>query len=229
MATAVAEKEKQTIVAEKRTESGKGVARKLRAAGRVPGTLYGHGLKGATSLTVDPDAMYDLLTTRRRKNVVFRLDVEGDKYEDVMVKDYQIDPVRRDLLHADFQVIDATQPVAVLVPVEATGRAAGVKAGGRLQMVRDRLPVLCLPNDIPVVLTHDVTELKMGQAILASELELPEGLEPNWSVDFAVVRVAIPRGAELLDEEEEGEEGEEGAEGAEDAEGEGTEAEGDEA
>lgn len=223
MATA----EKQTIAAEKRSDSGKGVARKLRAAGRVPGTLYGHGLDGATSVIVDPEIMYDLLTTRRRKNIVFRLDVEGNTFEDVMVKDYQIDPVRRHLMHADFVVIDPTQPVAVEIPVEATGRAVGVRAGGRLQMVRDRLPVLCLPNDIPDDITHDVTTLAMGQAVLASELALPEGLEPNWSVDFAVVRVAIPRGTEVAidgEEAEEGAEGAEGAEGGDESEGEGEEA-----
>ncbi len=215
MATA----EKQTLAAESRTDSGKGVARRLRAAGKVPGTLYGHGLDGAQSVTLDPEAMYDLLTTRKRQNIVFGLDVDGQKYEDVMVKDYQIDPVRRDLLHADLIVVDPSKRVSVTVPVDPVGRPVGVRAGGRLQVVRGMIPVTCLPNEIPTSLEHDVTHLKMGEAVLATELNLPEGLEPDWPVDFAVVRVAIPRGtkaSELDEDEEEGEEGEGGEEAAAD-------------
>lgn len=201
--------EKQTVTAEVREASGKGVARKLRAAGKIPATLYGYRLEGAKSLVLDPERMYEVLMTKRRKNIVFRLDVDGKVLEDVMVKEYQIDPVKRDLLHCDLVAIDPTKPVSVLVPAEAVGRAKGVRAGGRLQMVRDRIPVRCLPNDIPLFIEHDVTKLAMGHAVLASELKLPEGVEPDWPVDFAVVRVAIPRGANLpedsADEDEEGE------------------------
>jgi large subunit ribosomal protein L25 len=211
MATAT---NKQTLNAEPRTESGKGFARRLRAEGKVPGTLYGHGLDGAQSVILDPEAMYDLLTTRKRQNIVFSLELEGQTFSDVMVKDYQIDPVRRELQHADLIAIDPDKRVSVTVPVDPIGRPVGVRAGGRLQVVRGMIPVTCLPNEIPESIEHDVTKLKMGQAVLATELNLPEGLEPDWPVDFAVVRVAIPRGATVVDDEDEDEEGEASGEAA---------------
>lgn len=204
--------EKWNVQVQVRTSSGKGVARKLRAQGKVPGVLYGHNLPEATSLVLDPEKMYDLLTTRRRKNIVFRLEIDnGDTYENVMVKEYQIDPLQRNLVHADLVVIDPNVPVHVQVPVETVGRPIGVRQGGKLQIVRANVPVTCLPNDIPLVIERNVTKLAMGQSVLASQLKLPEGVYPDWSVDFAVCRIAIPRGATLVagGDDEEDEEGEE--------------------
>lgn len=184
-----------TFTVQKRDDSGKGVARKLRQAGLIPGVCYGHNAE-SQGVTADPSELYKLLTGPRRTNIVFRLEIEGDKsYDTVMVRDYQIDPIRQELLHADFVVVNPAAPVHVTIPVETHGRAAGVRAGGRLQMVRAEVPVSTSPDAIPEKIEHDVTKLGLGETVLASDLKLPAGVEPAYKVDFAVARIAVPRGA----------------------------------
>jgi large subunit ribosomal protein L25 len=184
-----------------RENSGKGVARKLRANGLIPGVCYGHNTE-SVGVTADPLELYKLLTGARRTNIVFRLAIEGgNTFEDVMVRDYQIDPIRQKLVHADFVVIDPQTPVLVTVPVVATGRPRGVREGGRLQMVRAEVPILSRPGDIPVEVPHDVAGLGLGETVLASDLILPSGVEPAFKVDYAVARIAVPRGAPTKAEE----------------------------
>lgn len=186
---------KPTFTVQHRGDSGKGVARKLRQAGLIPGVCYGHNAE-SQGVTADPSELYKLLTGPRRTNIVFRLEIEGDKtYDDVMVRDYQIDPIRQELVHADFVVVDPATAVTVTIPVETHGRPAGVRAGGRLQMVRAEVPVTTSPASIPVAIQHDVSTLGLGATVLASDLELPDGVEPAYKVDFAVARIAVPRGA----------------------------------
>lgn len=193
--------ERPTFVVETRTGSGKGVARKLRAAGRIPAICYGAGAE-AVSVTADPDLLYKLLTTKRRTNIVFKLQIEGGKsFNHVMVRDYQIDPIRQILEHADFVVLDPEKRVSVTVPVSTPGRPRGVREGGRLQMIRAEVPVTCRPDDIPVEVEYDVTDLGLGESLLASQLNLPEGVEPNYKVDYAVAQISVPRGARGKGEE----------------------------
>lgn len=186
--------ERPTFVVEARSESGKGVARKLRAAGKIPGIVYGVGTD-AVSVTADPEVLYKLLTGKRRTNLVFNLRIEGGAaYDRVMVREYQIDPIRQELLHADFVVLDPEVPVNVTIPVETTGRPRGVREGGRLQMVRAEVPVTCRPDDIPERVEHDITNLGLGQSLMAGELNLPQGVEPAFKVDYAVAQILVPRG-----------------------------------
>ncbi len=192
---------KPTFPVQRREESGKGVARKLRQNGLIPGVCYGHNTS-AVGVTADPSELYRLLTGPRRTNIVFRLAIEGsDTHEDVMVRDYQIDPIRQELVHADFVVINPETPVKVTVPVTTSGRPRGVREGGRLQMVRAEVPINSRPGDIPVNVGHDVTDLGLGATLLASDLNLPAGVEPAFKVDYAVARIAVPRGAQTKAEE----------------------------
>lgn len=187
--------ERPTFVVESRTDSGKGVARKLRAAGRIPAVCYGAGAE-SVAVTADPDELYKLLTTKRRTNMVFKLQIEGgNAFNHVMVRDYQIDPIRQILEHADFVVLDPSRAITVTVPVTTSGRPRGVREGGRLQMVRAEVPVICRPDDIPVEIDHDITDLGLGESLLASHLNLPSGVEPAYKVDYAVAQVNAPRGA----------------------------------
>jgi large subunit ribosomal protein L25 len=192
---------KPTFPVQLRADSGKGVARKLRQNGKIPAACYGHGAQ-PVGVTADPLELYKLLTGARRTNIVFRLEIEGGAtHEDVMVRDYQIDPIRQELLHADFVVVDPQAPVMVTVPVTTSGRPRGVREGGRLQMVRAEVPITSRPADIPVVVTYDVTNLGLGETLLASNLELPSGVSPAYKVDYAVARIAVPRGAKSKAEE----------------------------
>lgn len=186
--------DKPTFSVEARDASGKGVARKLRAAGMIPGTCY--GLSGeAVSITADPENLYKLLTGPRRTNVVFKLAIDnGQSFEHVMVREYQVDPIRRDLLHADFVVVDPEKKVRVTVPVESTGRSKGERAGGKLRSVRPHVEISARPDDIPEKIVYDVTDLGVGESVLASQLTMPEGVEPAYKMNFAVYQIAVPRG-----------------------------------
>lgn len=186
---------KPTFSVTGRTESGKGVARKLRAAGQLPAVCYGMNSE-TISVVADPDALYKLLTGPRRRNIVFRLEIEGgSSFDYVMVKEYQIDPIKRDLVHADFVVVDPNKKVKVTVPVETTGRSRGEREGGKLRAVRPQVELMARPDDIPEKLTHDISDLGLGAVFLASDLALPEGVEPGYKADFAVYQIAVPRGA----------------------------------
>ncbi len=197
---------KPTFKAEKRVDSGKGVARKLRAAGKIPAVCY--GTDETVSLSADPKVLTELLTGPFRTNLVFRLEIDGDVLEDVMVREYQLDPVRRTLLHADFVAVDPNQKLKVTVPVKSTGRAKGVREGGKLRNVRPEVDVFALPNEIPVKIVHDVTGVGLNEVVRASELELPEGVEPAYTNDYSVFSVAAQRKAATFGQDDDAEEAE---------------------
>lgn len=183
-----------TLVASSRTETGKGVARRLRAKGLIPAVCYGQ-TEQTLAIAINPAEFDKILSTRRRTNTVFTLAIDDqDKIETVMLRDYQIDPVRRNLLHADLVAIDPDTMVSIKVPIESTGRALGVRMGGRLRMVRSEMDVKCRPADIPESIVVDVTELGPEGVFMASQINYPEGVEPAYrGGDFAIARIVMPR------------------------------------
>jgi large subunit ribosomal protein L25 len=173
------------ISATRRDDSGSGAARRLRAQGLIPAVAYGKET-AATSLTVEPKDIAAILGRPHGRNTVLDVDIGGGSSLTALLTDLQYHPVTRQPLHVDFVQIHLDRPVDVLVPFELTGRPKGVVAGGVLRQIYRKLPVRCLPSDIPVKLSHDVTELELNQHVLASELGLPEGvtvrLPPNQTV-----------------------------------------------
>jgi large subunit ribosomal protein L25 len=221
-----------TLVAERRTESGKGPARRLRRSGLLPAVCYGRNTE-SVSLALDLEDLEDAIDTPRGLNTVFTVQLDGEDtaYDNVILRDYQVHPVRRDLIHVDLMVVEAGQEIEVHVPIEPIGRSLGEREGGKLRLLYPDITVVCLPSSIPDNIEVDVTELGPGGTIMASALDFPEDVEPSFKVDFAIARILMPRENVIgLDEEgvdEEGEEGEELAEGEEALE-EGEEAEGEE-
>jgi large subunit ribosomal protein L25 len=182
-----------TLQVSRRDATGKGVARKLRAQGLIPAVCYGQ-VDETMSLTINPEEFAKVQATPWKWNTVFHLEVEGGgKVENVMLNHYQVDPVTRDLLHADLVAVDMSKPIVVTVPIEPTGRAAGVRMGGKLRIIQQQVKVLCRPADIPEVITVDVTDLGPEGAILASQLPFPEGVEPGFKSDHALMRIQMPR------------------------------------
>lgn len=154
-------------IAERATR-GKNEARRLRAAGRTPGIVYGLG-KEPRAVAVDTRRMTRLLQSSAGRNSIFNL--QGDGNESAMAVDYQIDPVSQALLHIDLQRIDLQKPVTVAVPVAPVGVAFGVKnQGGFEEMVSREVTVECLPLDIPEKIEVDISELHVGQAIRAGDI-----------------------------------------------------------
>jgi large subunit ribosomal protein L25 len=163
-----------TLAATVRSSGGKGASRRLRTEGHMPAVAYGKGME-ATSLTVSPKELRRILGGERGLNTVVELSL-GDQSIPTLVVDYQVHPVTRAILHADFKKIDLSDPVDVEVPLELTGRSVGVTMGGRLNQVFRSLRVRCRPNDIPVKLTHDITNVAVDQAVLVKDMQLPEGV-----------------------------------------------------
>jgi len=229
--------EQPTLSVRARDESGSGPAHRIRKEGDIPGVCYGSDVD-STAITLDPDDLRDVLDSPHGRNTIFRVEIDGedDEHDHVLVKDFQFDPVKRELTHVDLMVVTPDRSIVVDVPIEPQGEAEGVHMGGRLQLVHPDVPVRCTPATIPETITVDVTDLGPNDVISVSDLDYPEGVEPETESDYAVVRVMMPRtgviglepegpGEEEPEEGEELEEGEEPAEGEEPEEGEEEESE----
>lgn len=186
--------------AEVREGTGKGAARRLRRAGKLPGVIYAGG-KEATPVAVVPKDFVKALKGPLRRNQLLELDLPGGGRK-VMVRDLQIDPVRREPKHVDFLEVDENTPVICRVPFKTFGRSKAVVAGAKLNLVLRDLKVRVLPHNIPEKIEVDVTELGTGP-FRAKEVNTPEGCELLEDGHLTVLTISRPRGTL----EEEGAEG----------------------
>jgi len=225
-----------TLSAEKRTETGKGAARQLRASGRIPAIVYGQGDEGL-SVSLDEHET-DLLFHRISvDNTIVNIAVDGEKEPiSTLIREIQTHPFKSSILHVDFYRIQQGVEVEVEIPIEIEGTPIGVKdSGGVLQLVIHDLAVACIPSKIPDSITIDVSGLDIGDAIHVYDIDMPEGVRALVDEERTLVTVNLPR-QEIEEDEAEADEmevevigeGDELAEG-EAAEGEdGASAEGDE-
>ena len=203
--------ELRKVTATVRETSGKSAASRLRREGKIPAVAYGKNCP-ARPLAVLPGDLRGVLASERGRNTVIELDVDGKDKLTVLLCDYQHHPVSRALLHADFLQIALDQPVDVDVPLEVTGKAAGVVKGGVLRQVFRRLPVRCLPDKIPVKLVHDVTVLELDDHVSVADLALPEGVSARLPPTQTVIAIVTEKQAP--EEEEAPKPGEAAAAGA---------------
>jgi large subunit ribosomal protein L25 len=182
------------LSASQRADSGKGDARRLRSSGRIPAVAYGRG-RQTQSLAVSPQELETVLRSEHGRNTVVELTVEGADNMTVLLREFQHHPLTRALLHADFVQIALDQAVTVDVPLETTGKAAGIVLGGTLRQVFRKLPVRCLPELIPVKIVTDVTALGLDDHIATKDLQLPEGVSvllPPEQTLIAIVHEKAP-------------------------------------
>ena len=172
------------LQAEVREGRGKGPARRLRAQGLLPAVVYGPELK-PTPLTVDPKALEAALKGRYGRNTLFEIAV-GDDTHMAMVRDVEVEPVSRAMVHVDFLRVIEDAPVSAEIPLRATGRAVGVVKGGKLNVTRRSVPVRSAPRNIPAEIVIDVTKLDMFQTISVKDLKLPEGVEATLAPDLTL-------------------------------------------
>jgi len=198
-----------------RRDHGKGYAHKLRQAGKIPAVCYGGG-EGPIALALDPKALKDALDPEKRQNTVITMTLKGDGADrqlTVMLKDYQTDPIKNTVLHADFVRVDLTKEIKVTVPLLLTGKPEGVKIGGILHQVFRMIDVACLPDRIPTKLEADVSALNIGDALKASDIKVSEGVRVTLDPKQSIAVVVAPK--EEKEEEAAAVEGAvEGAEGA---------------
>lgn len=178
-----------------RTGTGKGGARKLRMAGRIPGICYGKH-EAAVAVSLDPHQLGQLLSrSEAGMNTLFQLQVDGGGALDgksVLVRDLQKDPVRGRFLHVDLYAVDLTQLVTVSVPIHIRGKAKGVDLGGVLDQALRELEIECRPDAIPNEITVDVSELEVGMSLHVRDLVLPEGVALVSDPDLSLVSVVLP-------------------------------------
>lgn len=175
-----------------RSAHGKGVARKLRAQGKIPGIVYGRG-KDNVMLSLDPSELRKAMDPARKLNTFFKLSVDGTE-EQCIIADYQMDPIRDEFLHVDFLRVDADAEVFVKIPVRYTGRSVGVVAGGKLKTTRREVRIAAKPGEIPVEMVVDVTPLNGGEKLRFGDIPLSTGrlLE---NPDIVVALVDAPKAA----------------------------------
>jgi large subunit ribosomal protein L25 len=180
------------VQATRRDEFGKNSNRRLRITGRIPAVIYGRGLD-PVPVTVDPRDVSRILHSDTGRNTIFKLNIEGTA-RDVLIRDFQLDPVRDSLVHADFQAIAMDQTMAFQVPVEMVGEAKGVKAaGGTLDLVMRTIEVECLPGDVPQSITVQVDELQIGDAVRVRQLTVDETkIKILSEPDLVVLTVSAP-------------------------------------
>jgi large subunit ribosomal protein L25 len=184
---------KVSLAAASRMESGKGVARSLRREGRVPATLYGHGI-AARSLSVDHKLLSKLLDVIGGEAALVDVSIDGSAPVPALVREVQRNPVRRsDVIHIDLYAVVATEAITVDVPVHILGVADGVRNhGGVLDHHLHRLTVKVLPADIPEHIDVDVTELGVGHAIHVRDITIAKGEIMN-DADVSIVSVIQAR------------------------------------
>lgn len=192
----------QIIEVQRREAMGKNVNRRLRLAGLVPAVVYGAG-REPLPIQLEKRLLIDLIRGTEGQNPIFLLQLAGTgKSRHAMIRDMQVDPVTRQVIHVDFQRILMTEKLRVSIDIELVGTPEGVKnEGGVLDFVTREVEVECLPEKIPAVLRLDVSGLHVGQHLEAENLSLPEGVTLLDEPQKVIVSVGTGRLAGLEEEE----------------------------
>lgn len=181
---------------QKRSALGKGFNRRLREDSGIPGVFYnaqGDNIPVQVS-TLPMEKMYSSVG----RTTVFQLEIDdnGNKStHPVMIWQVQYHPYKKAFTHIDFYGVDLEKPVKVMVNIEFTGTAKGVKLGGRLETYRERVSLISKPLDMPKKVVVDVTELSINNTVRVEDLVLPEGVTASYDKNFAIVSV-ISKAAE---------------------------------
>jgi large subunit ribosomal protein L25 len=189
------------IEVDKRSETGKNAANRLRASGSIPAVLYGGGREMETMpLTVPRKDLVNVLRKGLHDNAIFKLKLKGtDQQRHVMIRDLTVDKITRAILHVDFVRILMDRKLRVKSGVEVAGVASGVKnQGGLLNIVTHELEVECLPADIPTSITVDVTAMNLHDSFRVSDLKLPDGVKVLESADRVIVHIGMPKAEETV-------------------------------
>jgi large subunit ribosomal protein L25 len=182
------------LEAVRRDTFGRNNAGRLRRKGHIPAVLYGGASGQAESVAVDPKNLLRILHSQSGVNTLITLKIDGATDARVLVKEYQLDPVLHELLHADFYRVAMDKVLRVTVPVHLTGEAKGVKAQGAIvDFVHRELEVECLPADIPEHITVDVTELMLHDGVRVRDLQTGGKWKAVSEGDMLIVHLVSPK------------------------------------
>jgi len=174
----------------RRNDLGKGGARKARAAGQIPGVLYGHG-ETPIAVAIGAREFEVAMRTHKGGNPIVSLGLEGTEFT-ALVRAAQIDPLTHGVLHLDFQHISLTEKIEVSVTVHLTGLAIGVKdGGGILETITREIEVRCLPTNIPSSIDIDVSALNIGDSVHVRDVTVKD-IEVLTDPDTTIATVVPP-------------------------------------
>ncbi len=177
-----------------RETTGKGAARQLRREGKIPGVLYGQG--ECLMLTIEPDSLVKILKAQSGGSALVSLTLLGAKSKPkrtALLRDFQVDPVEGNVLHADLFEISMNKPIRVKVPLHLTGGVpAGVKEGGILHHNMRELHIECLPDVLPDFIEVDASGLNISQGLHLKDVVVHEGIRYLDDPEQMVVSVAAP-------------------------------------
>jgi large subunit ribosomal protein L25 len=186
------------LEAEARDTFGKNEARRTRRDGKVPAVLYGGDGGSATPIAVAPKALLKILHSEAGQNTLISMKLAGAGDTRVLVKDFQLDPITHEVLHADFYRVAMDKLLQVTIPIQVTGEPKGVKQqGGVLEHIRREIEIECLPGDIPENVVVDVSELMLHQGVRVRDI----ATNPKWTAksdpDLMLVHVIMPKAEEV--------------------------------
>ena len=183
--------ERLSIHAEKRDVQGKGVARSLRRDDMIPAVLYREGK--AQSIKLARKELSKLINTISGEQVIVDLHFADGEKKLALLKDFQVDPVNRELLHTDFFEVSLTEAIRVTVHVVTVGEPIGVKRdAGILQHALREVEIECLPDKIPGKIDIDIAKLELGQSVHVSDLKFEEGIKVLTDPGDVIVTVIAP-------------------------------------
>ncbi len=171
--------------------NGTDIAKKIRRAGLLPAVVYRNG-EAAQSVALDPKPMRKGLQGVYGTNQIFKITLSGETRL-ALVREFQLHPVKRNLLHVDLMVVEADSPITVTVPVRTVGRSAGEKAGGRVEIITRFVKVRCTPETLPTHIEVNVTPFLGGTTLPVEDLPFPNGVVPVFRRSYKVLRVTMPK------------------------------------
>ncbi|MBS1113331.1 MAG: ribosomal protein Ctc-form [Nitrospirae bacterium] len=193
--------ERMTLNVQKREEKGKGAARSLRRSEMIPAILYRGG--GSLPIKIPKKEMAQFINTTAGNQIMVNLHFADGEDKLALIKDYQIDPTKREMLHADFFEVSLTEKVRVSVHVTTTGEAIGVKRDkGILQNLLREIEVECLPDKIPGHIKIDISGLEIGQSFHVGDLNLGEDVKILTDSSEVLANIIAPVVEEVAPVEE---------------------------
>jgi large subunit ribosomal protein L25 len=177
------------LKAELRSETGKGPAHRLRAAGRVPAVLYGHGMEPLSISVSGQDLLH--LFHKAGVNALVDLQVDGDEHL-AIARDVQRDHLHGRYIHLDFLAIRRDEKIRVSVQVVEVGESVGIEAGGVVEHHLREIELECLPADVPERIEVDITRMRIGDMVHVGEIPPPEGATFLTDPETPVLSIIMP-------------------------------------
>lgn len=187
-----------TLEATARDSFGKNEARRTRREGKVPAVVYGGDGKEATPIAVAPKALSKILHSEAGQNTLIALKLAGAGDARVLVKDFQLDPITHEILHADFYRVAMDRVLQVTIPITVHGEPKGVKQqGGIVEFIRREIVIECLPADIPEHVEVDISELMLHQGVRVRDIANNPKWKPVTEGEAMLVHVIMPKAEEV--------------------------------